>query len=96
MAPIEFDIHSARSLPSTPLVTQVVSWLSEAFARGGIATSLGPGLWAVLRDAWLHPTGMLSVQPHFGPEDPDGTAILAGIARAALPLMERTGVATAE
>jgi hypothetical protein len=39
---------------------------------------------------------MMGVQPHFGPEDPDGPVILAGIVRTALPLLERTGVATAE
>jgi hypothetical protein len=39
---------------------------------------------------------MTGVQPHFGPNDPDGAALLAGIVRVALPLMERTGVATAE
>jgi hypothetical protein len=38
---------------------------------------------------------MLGVQPHFGPEDPDGPALLAGVIRSALPLIERTGVATA-
>ncbi len=38
---------------------------------------------------------MIGVQPHFGPEDPDGAAILAGIVRTVLPLIERTGVATA-
>jgi hypothetical protein len=35
------------------------------------------------------------VQPHFGPQDPDGPAILAGIVRTVLPLIERLGVATA-
>lgn len=48
IAPIEFDLHSARSLPPTPLVGQA-----------------------------------------------DGAAILAGIVRTVLPMIERTGVATA-
>ena len=39
--------------------------------------------------------GMIGVQPHFGPEDPDGAAILAGIVRTVLHLIERIGVATA-
>jgi SAM-dependent methyltransferase len=95
VAPIEFDLHSARSLPSTPLVGQALSWLREAFTRAGIDPALGPGLWAVLQAAGLQPLGMIGVQPHFGPEDPDGTAILAGIVRTVLPLIERTGVATA-
>jgi hypothetical protein len=38
---------------------------------------------------------MIGVQPHFGPDDPDGAAILAGIVRIVLPLIERTGVASA-
>ena len=95
IAPIEFDLHSARSLPSTPLVGQALSWLREAFTRAGIDPALGPGLWAVLQAAGLQPSGMIGVQPHFGPEDPDGAAILAGIVRTVLPLIERTGVATA-
>jgi SAM-dependent methyltransferase len=95
VAPIEFDLHSARSLPPTPLVGQALSWLREAFTRAGIDPALGPGLWAVLQAAGLQPSGMIGVQPHFGPGDPDGAAMLAGIVRTVLPLIERTGVATA-
>ena len=95
IAPIEFDLHSARSMPATPLVGQALSWLREAFTRAGVDPALGPGLWAVLQAAGLQPSGMIGVQPHFGPEDPDGAAILAGIVRTVLPLIERTGVATA-
>jgi hypothetical protein len=40
---------------------------------------------------------MLGIQPHFGPDDPGAiTGTLAGIIRTAAPLIERTGVATAE
>jgi hypothetical protein len=35
VVPIEFDLDSARSLPSTPLVGQALSWLREAVARYG-------------------------------------------------------------
>jgi len=95
IAPIEFDLHSARSLPSTPLAGQALSWLGEAFTRAGIDPALGPGLWAVLQAAGLQPSGMIGVQPHFGPDDPDGAAILAGIVTTVLPLIERLGVTTA-
>jgi SAM-dependent methyltransferase len=95
VAPIEFDLHSARSLPPTPLVSQALSWLRETFTRAGVDPALGPGLWAVLQAAGLQPLGMIGGQPHFGPEDSDGPAILAGIVRTVLPLIERTGVATA-
>jgi SAM-dependent methyltransferase len=95
VVPIEFDLFSARALPSTALVRQALLWLSEAFTRSGIEPALGPRLWAVLQEAGLRPVAMMGVQPHFGPDDPDGPAILAGIVRTVLPLMERTGVATA-
>jgi hypothetical protein len=39
---------------------------------------------------------MIGIQPCFGPDDPDGAALLAGIVRTLLPLMERTAVATVE
>jgi SAM-dependent methyltransferase len=96
VVPIEFDLDSARSLPSTPLVGKALSWLHEAYARSSIAPALGPRLWTVLKEAGLRPMGMIGVQPHFGPHDPDGPTILAGIIRTALPLLQRTAVATAE
>jgi hypothetical protein len=96
VAPIEFDLRSARSLPPTPLVGQLLEWLLKAFERAGIQPSLGPRLWATLLEAGLRPLGMIGIQPHFGPQDPDGPAILSGIVGAVLPLMERTGVATAQ
>ena len=95
VAPIEFDLQSARSLPSTPLVTQALSWLREAFTTANIDPALGPRLWAVLLRAGLQPQGMIGVQPHFPPDDPNGAAILAGIVTTALPLIEQAGAATA-
>lgn len=58
-------------------------------------TGLGPRLWQVLEQAGLAPSGMLATQPHFGPADPDGHALLAGIVRTLLPAIERNGIATA-
>jgi hypothetical protein len=37
---------------------------------------------------------MAAVQPHFGPDDRTGAAILAGVVRAVLPLIETTGTAS--
>jgi ubiquinone/menaquinone biosynthesis C-methylase UbiE len=94
--PIELDLPTARGIPETPLVGQVLSWIAACFERSGIHPSLGPRLWTTLREAGFRPLGMMGIQPHFGPEDPDGPALLAGIVRAALPLIERTGVAQAQ
>jgi hypothetical protein len=63
---------------------------------GGIAPSLGTRLWAIHQQAGLRPLGMIGIQPHFGPGDPAAVDLLAGIIRTAAPLIERTGVATAE
>ena len=96
IVPIEFDIPTARALPSTPLMSQAATWLVEAFAKGGIQPSLGTRLWAILREAGLRPLGMLGIQPHFGPDDPAAVSLTAGIIRTAAPLIERTRVATAQ
>jgi SAM-dependent methyltransferase len=95
VAPIEFDLSSARTIPATPLATRALTWLQAAFGRAGIQPALGPRLWQVVGDAGLKPAGMTSIQPHFGPADPDGPALLAGIVRTLLPVIERTGVASA-
>jgi hypothetical protein len=95
VVPVEMDGATMRPLPATPLASQAVSWLIEAFAKGGVPT-VGPRLWAILQEAGLRPLGMIGVQPHFGPDDPDGLPTFEGIIRATAPLMERTGVATSE
>jgi hypothetical protein len=96
VAPIEFDLESARTIPPTPLASRALSWVRAAFERAEIQPALGPRLWQVLDDAGLKPAGMTSIQPHFGPADTDGHALLAGIVQTLLPVIERAGVATAE
>jgi predicted O-methyltransferase YrrM len=91
---IENDIHTTRSLPSTPLVTQAVAWVVAALAMAGVP-AIGPRLWGVLQDAGLQPLGMIGVQPHFGPDDPAAVALADGVLQAVAPLIERTGIATA-
>jgi ubiquinone/menaquinone biosynthesis C-methylase UbiE len=95
VVPIEYDIHTTRSLPPVPLVSQALAWLIEAFAKAGVAT-IGPRLWSVLQEAGLRPLGMIGVQPHLGPDDPAAVALAEGVIRAVAPLIERTGIATAE
>jgi SAM-dependent methyltransferase len=95
VVPIEYDLSTIRSLPETPEITQVKSWLVEAFARAGLVM-LGPRLWAVVQEAGLRPLGMVGVQPHFGSGDEVGLAYLVESMRAAEPVIVGTGVATAE
>lgn len=95
IVPIELDITTARAVPATPLLTQIFAWIREAFSRLGMPAELGPTLWNLEREAGLRPFGMIGVQPYFGPTDPDGLAVLTGVVRALLPLIERSGTATA-
>lgn len=96
VVPIEFDVPTSRALPASPVLSQAVAWVAETFTRAGIEPSLGARLWAVVREAGLRPLGMTGVQPHFGPGDPAAVGLLAGIIHTVAPLIERTGVATAE
>lgn len=93
---MEFDVSSCRSLPAVPLMDQLVDVAGQAFERAGVDMSLGPKLWRTMASAGLRPEGMVSVQPHFGPDDPDGAGLLAGILRSAAPLIERAGMVSAE
>ena len=95
VVPIEIDLSTMRSLPENPFVTQVKSWLVEAFAKAGLSM-LGPRLWAIVEEAGLRPLGMIGVQPHFGYGDEVGLAYLVENMRVAEPLIVGTGVATAE
>ena len=95
VVPIEMDQAMMRSLPVTPLGSQVMAWMVEAFAKAGIPM-IGPRLWAILREAGLRPLGMIGIQPHFGPDDPINFPLLDGIMRVFAPLIEGTGVATTE
>jgi SAM-dependent methyltransferase len=92
---IEIDLSTMRSLPETPEIIQVRSWLVEAFAKAGMSM-LGPRLRSVVEEAGLRPLGMVGVQPHFGYGDEVGIAYLVESMRAAEPLIVGTGVATAE
>jgi SAM-dependent methyltransferase len=95
VVPVEIDLSTMRSLPENQDMTQVNSWLIEAFARAGLSM-LGPRLWAVVGEAGLRPLGMIGVQPHFGPGDEVGLAYFVESMRLAEPLIVGTGVATAE
>jgi SAM-dependent methyltransferase len=96
IVPIELDIYAGRTVPPTPLAERLASWIVDVLNRGDIHPALGPKLWSILEDAGLHPQGMIGIQSCFGPDNPDGPALLAGIVRTLMPLMERTHVATVD
>jgi hypothetical protein len=91
----EADISVWRAFPETALMTQVMSWALEAFARAGMEQA-GPRLWTSVEEAGLSPLGTIGISALARPDDEDGLIWMVQAVRAAVPLLVGTGVATAE
>ena len=91
----EFDMEGARSAPVCPLYDLSVHRLLETFRRGGAETRMGLRLGRVFEDAGLPaPRMLLGARVERGRDSPAYQQI-ADVTRTLLPLMEKTGVATA-
>lgn len=95
VAMMEYEMTAAGTLPPTDLSVRAVHWICEAFRRAGLDASLGARLDAVLTRAGLTDVTVLGLQSYRPPGDPDGARMAATVLRTLLPVMERTGVATA-
>jgi SAM-dependent methyltransferase len=93
---IEPDLSPMYQEPEMPLLTQMKSWVAEAFARAGMPSNTARRLWAIAEEAGLRPLGMIGIQPHFGPGDEIGLPFMVENTRVAPPVLVGTGVATAE
>lgn len=91
----EFDIAGHPPHPDVPLYEDCSRWAREAFARAGIDCRLGARLHRLFTDAGLpHPEMQGAVRVEAGP-DSDIYEYTAQSMRSLLPLIEKTGVATA-
>ena len=91
----EFDLESPKTEPFCPLFGQVMDWMRAAFTRVGADVRMGPRLGRVFEAAGLPlPQMRLAARVERGP-DAAVYQQIAGITRTLLPVMERTGVATA-
>src|SRR5262249_15196575 len=91
----EFDMEGATSAPPCPLYDATIRRLREAFGRGGAEMRMGLRLGRVFEDAGLPaPRMLLGARVERGPDSPAYQQV-ADVTRTLLPLMERTGVATA-
>jgi len=89
----EADLDNLCADPLTPLWAQVHEYFVQALEKAGIATRLGPRLFSTFRAAGL-PGPQLLVET-FAAGGPDAPAWgWANVISAAVPLMERVGVAT--
>lgn len=95
-AVMEYEMTAAGSVPPTDLSVRTIGWVVEAFRRSGLDPSLGARLADVLERAGLTDVTSFGLQGYRPPGDRDGARMAAGAVRTLLPVIERTGVATAE
>ncbi|MBO3748757.1 class I SAM-dependent methyltransferase [Streptosporangiaceae bacterium NEAU-GS5] len=89
----EADLAYLPASPMTPLWGQAQAWFLTALEKAGVERRMGPSLFTVFRAAGL-PGPRLSIEA-FAEGGPDAPAWgWANIFGAAVPLMERLGVAT--
>jgi ubiquinone/menaquinone biosynthesis C-methylase UbiE len=89
----EGDLGYVWASPSTPLWTQVRAWFLAALEKAGIEARLGPALYRLYAAAGLPAPQMLcEATVAGGPGNPAWG--WGNVVSAALPLMERLGVAT--
>ena len=92
----DFAASRSRSTPPCPYVDQVSRWAIDAVTALGADPDTGDRLPALLRGAGLAHVGLSSVQPAAThPADP-GLDYLAAMLRMTAPVLQRTGLATAE
>jgi SAM-dependent methyltransferase len=91
----EMDMAATTSQPDCPLFTTSGDRIRQTFARAGIDYRTGLKLARIYRDAGLPaPETLQGARVESGPDSPV-YAYVAQVTRTLLPLMERTGVATA-
>ncbi|MGH3585757.1 MAG: class I SAM-dependent methyltransferase [Pseudonocardia sp.] len=89
----EADLTYIPSTSEAPTWRQLRSWLAELFARIDADVRMGPSLFATFRAAGL-PDPEMAMEAVVGGGDHAYAFGWANIAIAALPLMERFGIAT--
>ena len=92
----ELDITTSRSVPSSPLFSTTIERLSETFRRVGLEPDTGSQLYSLFRRAGLMPPQMIAGARVEGGPTSTVYEYLAETARTMLPLVVKTGVATAE
>ena len=89
----EGDLGYLWASPQTPLWDQARAWLLEALEKAGIETRMGPALYNLYTEAGLpRPQLLLEATIGGGPDNPGWG--WGNVVSAAVPLMEKLGVAT--
>jgi hypothetical protein len=93
---LEFDVEQAGAYPDVPLATRMIGYVKEAFTRAGVDVRPGLRLHDQFMAAGLPKPEMVSLGRIEAAPAPGSCAMLTGVLRTLLPLIEQTGVATAE
>lgn len=92
---MESDMAAARTVPATPLATQVLQRIGATLDALNTPATFGPDLAALLTEAGAADPQILGVQAYLGADDARGPALLCDTVTTLLPAMEQTGVAAA-
>jgi ubiquinone/menaquinone biosynthesis C-methylase UbiE len=93
MVLVEFDIGVMRTEPETPLVRASHAWIEAAFRSAGADPRIGARIGLLLRRIGLEDVTTFGIQPYFGPEDPTGPILCAGVVRSLAPQIVAQGIA---
>lgn len=92
---IDFDLGGgSRTDPPVPLFDEVLRWVSDGFRAAGAWPRIGAQLGVILEDAGLEGVTTFGVQPYISPRQPQGTSLLAAVARSMAPAIIAHGIAT--
>jgi SAM-dependent methyltransferase len=92
----EMDMAAMKSEPTCTLFETSAWRIMQTFARAGLDPSIGLKLWRIFQDAGLPAPRMIQGARVEGGPDSHAYAQVEQITQTLLPLMQRTGVATAE
>jgi SAM-dependent methyltransferase len=96
MLVIDADNGASRAEPPVALVDTVLDWIERGFRSAGADPRIGTRLGVLLGEAGLEGGQGLGIQGYFGPDDPRGATMLAGVVRSLAAQIVSHGVATEE
>jgi ubiquinone/menaquinone biosynthesis C-methylase UbiE len=92
----EMDMSTFLPPGSAALMTRVLTWVYDAFGAAGAQREMGPRLPDIFMKAGFPRPEMIAGQTVTSGFDPAPYAVIAGLARSLLPVMEKAKIATAE
>ena len=91
----EFDMTSTSQVPPGELFLKVRGWLLAAFTAAGAQLDMGTKLYSSFLRAGFPPPDMTAATLIASGPATTGYGYMVGVLRSLLPLIERTGIATA-